>query len=674
MKKIDMHIHTVPTVRDATFDFSLEKLIEYVNAAALDAIAITNHDCFDSEQFQTIIEALDIAVFPGIEVSLDCGHVLVIGDCDALDSFQANAARVSQQIAQPTDTISLDEFEAVFGDPRRYLVIPHYEKAPPVTGAALERVGKYACCGEVDSAKKFIRATKNDEGLTPVLFSDARMSDRLSDLPTRQTFVDCGELTLSALKMSLQDKRKVALSEKDGNGLVQVFDDGQMISTGLNVLLGSRSSGKSFTLDRIDKSHNNVKYIKQFSLVQQDAQADQREFDRGLDRDRSLFTEDYLRGFKVVLNDVMSVDLAANDRAVAGYVDTLLKSAEEAGRQDAYSKTALFDASEFPQSDDQLLSELIQSVRQLIENLRYREVIERHVDRRALQRLALELIELLWQKASERKKKSLVNGLIVDIKTALKMRTSATQVSDVDLYQVSLDSRKVARFSLIVQALRRDATIREEAIQGFKVVAKKGPYSGAGEIKNVSGVVTPFRDAFDQYDQPYPYLQALLEIEPLKASELYKLFTKISYSIMNGDGFEISGGERSEFRLLREIADAQNFDFLLVDEPESSFDNIFLRSDVNELIREIAASMPVVVVTHNSTVGASIHPDYVLYASKESDRGHVVYRLYSGYPTDRELESRDGRRVGNCEIILNSLEAGRDAYEDRRQRYEALSD
>ncbi|HDH01377.1 MAG TPA: hypothetical protein ENG80_06175, partial [Nitrospirae bacterium] len=60
-----------------------------------------------------------------------------------------------------------------------------------------------------------------------------------------------------------------------------------------------------------------------------------------------------------------------------------------------------------------------------------------------------------------------------------------------------------------------------------------------------------------------------------------------------------------------------NLDILLIDEPESSFDNMFLRSDVNEIMRDISKSMPVMVVTHNSTVGASIGADYLVYASKK---------------------------------------------------------
>jgi len=248
------------------------------------------------------------------------------------------------------------------------------------------------------------------------------------------------------------------------------------------------------------------------------------------------------------------------------------------------------------------------------------------------------------------------------------------QVQDVDLYQVMIHRRKVERFSEIAQKLKEEATISDEAVQGFRVVATKAPFSGAGEIKDASGVKTAFRDAFGAYGQPYEYLQVLLGNDALTRSELYKLFAKISYRILNKDGFDVSGGERSEFRLLQEIKDAQNHDILLIDEPESSFDNIFLRSDVNQIIREIAASMPVVVVTHNSTVGASIGADYLLYAKKTVENGKVVYRLYSGHPTDMSLHSVDGRTISNHEITLNSLEAGSESYVQRRRGYEAIED
>lgn len=674
LKKIDLHIHTVTTVFDAAFTFSLNDLERYVKKTALDAIAITNHNVFDRAQYAEIVAALGVAVLPGIEVTLDCGHVLIIADDAHMDQFEEQARQVNEHITAPTHSITISDLCGIFENLHDYLVIPHYDKNPAIKGKALEQLAAFVSCGEVDSAKKFVRAIKSEAHITPVLFSDARISEALDPLPTRHTFVDCGEVTFAALKASLADKSKVALSENEGNRLFQVFDNGQKLSTGLNVLLGERSTGKTFTLNKINQSRDLVKYIRQFSLVQQDDDAYEREFSRDLQRTRSQFVADYLAGFKSVLDDVISVDLRSDERKVDNFVASLRESAEEADRRDAFSNTALFDASEFPIRDDIVLSDLIASVRQVIENVEHKEIIERHIEISSLKRLAVELIELLWAKRLDSKKKSLVNGLVRDIKESLKRRTSAVQVQDVDLYRVTINKRKVERFSEIVRRLQEEAIISEEAVQGFRIVATKAPFTGAGEIKDASGVKTAFRDAFAEYGDPYSYLQELLANDALMRSELYKLFVKITYSILNRDGFEVSGGERSEFRLLQEIKDAQNYDILLIDEPESSFDNLFLRSDVNQIIREISTTMPVVVVTHNSTVGASIGAHYLLYTKKTVENGKVVYRLFSGHPTDLVLTSLDGKTISNHEITLNSLEAGTETYDHRRRGYEAIED
>ena len=80
MKKIDFHIHTKRSISDKEFEFDIEKLKEYVDVAKLDAIAITNHNLFDKKQFKEIKEELEIKVFPGVEVDLENGHVLLITD------------------------------------------------------------------------------------------------------------------------------------------------------------------------------------------------------------------------------------------------------------------------------------------------------------------------------------------------------------------------------------------------------------------------------------------------------------------------------------------------------------------------------------------------------------------------------------------------------------------
>ena len=63
MKKVDLHIHTIPTTKDASFTFDMDKIQLYIKTLKLDAIAITNHNLFDRNQFEEIREKLDITVF-----------------------------------------------------------------------------------------------------------------------------------------------------------------------------------------------------------------------------------------------------------------------------------------------------------------------------------------------------------------------------------------------------------------------------------------------------------------------------------------------------------------------------------------------------------------------------------------------------------------------------------
>ena len=94
MKKSDLHIHTVSTKRDKPFEFSIEKLKGYVIQEKVDLIAITNHNLFDAQQFSDITNALPIKVFPGIEVDIEAGHLIVITDPSDIDDFTEKCAKV----------------------------------------------------------------------------------------------------------------------------------------------------------------------------------------------------------------------------------------------------------------------------------------------------------------------------------------------------------------------------------------------------------------------------------------------------------------------------------------------------------------------------------------------------------------------------------------------------
>ncbi len=126
----------------------------------------------------------------------------------------------------------------------------------------------------------------------------------------------------------------------------------------------------------------------------------------------------------------------------------------------------------------------------------------------------------------------------------------------------------------------------------------------------------------------------------------------------------------TEFNLLQKLHDARQFEMLLVDEPESSFDNVFLKENVNKELKEISKELPVIVVTHNNTVGMLLKPDYIIYTQREIEDGKDKYYVYSGSAGEKVFCTPDkSKSVDSHDILLDALEAGADAYEDRRLMY-----
>lgn len=672
MKKFDLHIHTKATISDVAFEFSLETLQEYVEKSKLDCIAITNHNLFDYEQFLQIKENLDIDVLPGIEINIETGHLLLISKNSDLLDFKDKCDRVRDLIVKNTDNISVEMLKDIYGELSKYLLIPHYDKKPSCSEKVIKELSEYIVAGEVNSIKKFLYCQRDNTSLTPVYFSDIRIKKNLSTFSPRQTYLDIDEISIEAIKLCLDDKNKVQLSSENGHKVFQILDNGLNVSTGLTVILGERSSGKSFTLDEISKNYENVKYIKQFALLEKDEKKDTEKFNNLLATKQSSITEEYLKEFKAVVEDVSDVDLANNERCIENYIDSLLKNATETQRDDAFSRATLFNEVEYTKNNLDNLKKVINATQTLVDNLEYKETINRYLPEQNIYRLLLDLMKQYEKSYEENLKREYINEIIKGIKNKLRLRTAATVIDDVDFNKVILDREKVNKFTKIASLIKEECKVQEKEVFGFKVEAKASRFTGAGELKSFSGKQLAFSNAYSKYDNPYDYLQELKKIEAIPCTDHYKYFTSVKFRVLNKYGFTVSGGERSEFNLLNEITNAMQADMLLLDEPESSFDNLFLKNSVNETIKNLSRDIPVIVVTHNSTVGASIKPDYIVFTKKEIKGENMSYEIYSGYPSNKILRSLSGKELSNHNMLLDCLEAGESAYQERGRNYEIL--
>ena len=302
---------------------------------------------------------------------------------------------------------------------------------------------------------------------TPVYFSDFRPVEDAA-LPIRATFIDTEDVSLPSLRLCLQDKSKVMLSAENGNSQFTALPY-LTLSTGLNVILGGRSSGKSYTLNRLNEQYENVKYIRQFQLLEVDPSKAEQEFSEKLAAKQGTITRDYFLPFSKVVDEVKDISIADNDKAVEDYITSLIKYAEERERADAFSRCVFFSESEYSIDSQDGIIELIEATMKLLDSIKYREIIERNISRESLVALLKDLIAQYQSEREQVLKKLWINDLLSDIKRGLQSRTAAPRVEDVDFYKVQMDSVKVDKFNRIVRALQSESVIHEKEIEGFKI-------------------------------------------------------------------------------------------------------------------------------------------------------------------------------------------------------------
>ncbi len=671
MKKIDFHIHTKSSISDSSFNFNIEKLKQYVKEASLDAIAITNHNLFDKEQFEQISREIHITVFPGIEIDLEGGHIILIARQEELEEFSKLCSEISKKIIKQGDTLTYDEFNAIFTNLSKYLLIPHYKKEPHIKKEILEKLGKNIFVGEVTNPKKWNKCIKDTNEIVPVIFSDIRISETLEKFSMNQTYIKCDEMTLDKIRLTLKEKKNVFLSQDENINNFQILKDGTSASTRLNIVLGKRSSGKTHTLDTIQKNYSNmhIKYIKQFSLV---SNSDKEKFEQNISKQENEILENYLKELKEIVEDIRKIDNIKNDKSIEEYIDTLKEYAQNTEKNDIYSRTKLFNETNMETKALENLQELIKSCEILIENVEYRKVIDEHIDIDKFKKLFIDLVSEYNKNNLNNKLKLETNNIVNIIKSELGQKSSINPVKEFSIKEIASDLIYIKKFNQLIDIVNQEIKINEEDKYGFKIATYIKKYKNSSDLKSkvkcLNGVSEEFKsynkDAFDYLNKIYEQIE--------EKSMLYRCFWKVEFKVLNKNGNELSGGEKAEYNLLSELEDAYRNDIVLIDEPESSFDNIFLKSNVMQLIRDISEKTTVFLVTHNNTLGTLIKADCIIYTENIFENGENRFLVYTGDITSKFLETVDGKKVVNFNILMDTMEAGIEAYEERRNMYEAI--
>lgn len=384
-----------------------------------------------------------------------------------------------------------------------------------------------------------------------------------------------------------------------------------------------------------------------------------------------MFTEEYLADFKSMVDEIISIakqNVASN--GIEDFLDTLKHTAKEQEKTDIFSRAKLFNDSLYNERGLNSINSLISAVELLLNQELYKSVIEKHVNRNQLIDLLVDLIDVYKEEFKTKEIENKINPVLKSIKQQLELQSSSKPLPTLDLVSNIKREWKIKKFIEIVQQMQKSKMIKCDHIGDYYVVAKVRKFDTATDLKGNLSTKISLVDAFKNYSNPYLYLTDLIK-SGIPEADIYKCFAKIEYEVKNRYFVNVSGGERSEFNLYNELEDASNYDMLLIDELESSFDNPFLKKKINETIKLLSQKMPVFISTHNSTVGASIKADFIIYTAMEidPDSKEPLYGTYSGRITDKELINNEGVKIQTNTVLLDCLEAGVKAYEERRLTY-----
>lgn len=140
--------------------------------------------------------------------------------------------------------------------------------------------------------------------------------------------------------------------------------------------------------------------------------------------------------------------------------------------------------------------------------------------------------------------------------------------------------------------------------------------------------------------------------------------------LLDSDGIPASGGQAVGFALVLRLNEAKNKQVILIDEPESSLDNAYIRSELNSVLKELAINSMVVVITHNSTLGTLLNPDYLIITSKNDEGG---YSIMSGeFSSTKVIDSKTYKEENSHDKFIEAMESGLVAFNKKGEIYANL--
>ncbi|HFI0622189.1 TPA: hypothetical protein ACGO3V_001695 [Streptococcus suis] len=666
VKKIDFHIHTVPSIKDSQFEFSLDWLKEYIKSTNLDAIAITNHDLFDKENFEGITVALgEVKVYPGIELTLDVGHVNIVFPVTCIDELSTFSDWLSQIHQTQSDSITSEQLCEQLPCWDQGIYIFELGKSKGVKEVP-NIFSNLVCVGGVPNQLRFNIAKNNQESLVPCLFSDAHATNQDSDnrndiakLQNKQTYLQIDSCEFEDIKRCLRDRSKVSITKENLKGAINI--DGINISSGLNLVVGKRGTGKTHFLNRIKESIEDEYYeIKQFETARADEYIEQQRKEQGLAA-ISLWQEKYINEFSKIKSYIQDTDTELNN--IEKFLTDVKSFATEMARSQSSQKYLLFKETEFELSNIEYIRAALINIKDVIEKDEIWKLLSNASQKKNnFIEVYSELRDTYLKYKRDDELKQKVNDIMRDVKATVTARTGISNIQECSINKVIHKHQLEKKIDNFLKSIIVETSMKNERLHGYQIQVNLTPYQSASQFQKEIGTQEAVNsDLIRAYrDKDFiTFLKNLKQKKFYNEANFAEYLVRKEVKLLDSDGVPASGGQAVGFALMLRLNEAKNKPVILIDEPESSLDNAYIKTELNEALKNLSKNSMTVVITHNSTLGALLEPDYLVVTSK-NDSGE--YSVMSGEFSSSKIRDAEGIEEKSYDKFVEAMESGIDSY------------
>lgn len=356
------------------------------------------------------------------------------------------------------------------------------------------------------------------------------------------------------------------------------------------------------------------------------------------------------------------------------YLDNLKRYANDYVSSQTKSKVTLFSSSSFDLIDLGWIDTKLNQIKEVLASIQLWNYIS---DSEKYKNSLVEFYNIIRERYRaqylDKEIKKTVNSTIDSIKVYVQSITGQKILTEIDFFEFIREIILKEAINTWVHNIEF-SVIDEQSIWGYKIITTIKQFDHAKELQESLGVASNVKvsDALKKYQlgDIVEYLNILKKKDLLDTRIISQALIKRDTKLLTEEGNYASGGQAVALALTLSLDEATKKDIILVDEPEASLDNAFIKDKLIPKLQELSKYKTVFVVTHNSTLGSLLHPDYLIVAKKDSE-GH--HKLFSGDYSSKQLSDAAGETYDSFEDFIDAMEAGVDTFNEKKESYNELN-